>query len=68
MAKEFSKEAGDHIKQEVVGNFIVKYDSKSRRVFVGRADNREIRTFYKADNRSADPFKDAIELAKKLTK
>ena len=45
---------------------MVKYDKTSGRVLVGHIKDRQIRTFYKDDGRSADPFQAAINLAKKL--
>lgn len=67
LAKEFAKETSDDITEKTVGKFIVKYDSSTSRVFVGRHDKREIRTFYKDDGRSGTPFQDAIDLAKQLS-
>ncbi|MDQ1813289.1 polymorphic toxin-type HINT domain-containing protein [Massilia sp. CCM 9210] len=65
-AKAFSAETGRFL-EEKVGNFIVKYDPATTRTFVGHAGSREIRTFYKADARSPNPFQDAIALARKLS-
>jgi len=65
LAKEFAGEAGE-FREQVVGNFVVKFDSSTRRMLVGHAKNREIRTFYKADGRDADPFAVAVELARQL--
>lgn len=53
-------------KEQVVGNFLVKYDPSSGCVLVGHIKDRQIRTFYKDDGRSADPFQAAIDLAKSL--
>ena len=64
-AKAFAAETGN-FKEQKVGNFIVKYDPETRRTFVGHQCDREIRTFYRADERSADPFGDAVDLARKL--
>lgn len=50
-----------------MGNIIVKYDSETRRVFVGNIKDREIRTFYRADYRTNDPFLTAVEEALKKT-
>jgi hypothetical protein len=65
-AKSFASEAGQFQEQKV-GNFIVKYDPATRRTFIGHASSREIRTFYIADGRSADPFQDAVNLARQLS-
>ncbi len=65
-AKAFSAEAGAFLEQKV-GSFIVKYDPATGRTLVGHAGSREIRTFYKADGRSADPFNAAVELAGQLS-
>lgn len=66
-AKEFAKESNSAFKETNVGNFIIKYDPETRRVLVGQAKSREIRTFYKADGRDADPFETAINLAEELS-
>jgi hypothetical protein len=65
-AKSFAMETNDAFQVTKVGNFLVKYDPTTRRTLVGHLKDREIRTFYRADNRSDDPFKAAIELAKEL--
>jgi len=62
-AKDFAAEEGD-FQERKVGNFLVKYDPVSRRVLIGHIPSRKIRTFYKADEHRADPFKEAIELAR----
>ncbi len=67
IAKEFALEKGTAFKEKAVGNFIVKYDPGTRRILVGHTKSREIRTFYKADFRDADPFEAAINLAKELS-
>lgn len=67
MAKDFAADTSAGFKEELVGNFIVKYDPSSRRVLVGHGKGREIRTFYIADDRAADPFKAAVDLAKELS-
>lgn len=64
-AKSFAAEVGE-FQEKKVGNFIVKYDPATRRVFVGHAGDREIRTFYIADGRDADPFQAAVDLAREL--
>ena len=66
-AKAFAADAGNY-QEQVVGNFVVKYDPSTRRTLVGHAKSREIRTFYKADNRDADPFAAAVQLAENLSK
>jgi len=65
LAKSFASEEGQFQEQKV-GNFIVKYDPATRRVFVGHAGDREIRTFYIADGRDADPFQAAVDYAREL--
>ncbi|WP_315069728.1 RHS repeat-associated core domain-containing protein [uncultured Clostridium sp.] len=67
LAKDFAKESNSAFKETKVGNFIIKFDPETRRVLVGQAKSREIRTFYKADGRDADPFEAAINLAKELS-
>lgn len=66
MAKEFAGKAGDDIAEEVVGNFYVKYNKTTRETLIVHAKDREIRSFYKADGRDADPFQAAIDLAASL--
>lgn len=68
LAKAFIKETGDGIQEKIVGNFYVKYDNVSSRLLVAKTNAREIRTFYKADSRSATPFEDAVKLARELSK
>jgi hypothetical protein len=63
LAKEFAAEQGGGFLEKRVGNFVVKFDPKTRRVFIGHLKEREIRTFYQADGRTSDPFSAAIELA-----
>lgn len=65
-AKEFAAEAGG-FQMERVGNFLVKYDPATRRTLIGHIADREIRTFYIADLRDADPFGAAVNLAKQLS-
>jgi hypothetical protein len=64
-AKAFAEEAGEFMEARV-GNFFVKYDPGTRRTFIGHIKDREIRTFYRADERNADPFQAAIDLARSL--
>jgi RHS repeat-associated protein len=66
LAKGFAAETNSSFKEQVVGNFIVKYDPATGRVLVGHIKDRQIRTFYKDDGRSNDPFQAAIDLAKSL--
>ncbi len=63
MAKAFAKESNPNFMQAKVGNIVIKYDPETRRLFVGNIKSRQIRTFYKADYRSPDPFTAAIEEA-----
>ena len=67
-AKGFAAESGENFQEQVVGNFYIKYDRESRRLLVAHTKNREIRTFYKADERSENPFQDAVKLAENLSK
>lgn len=63
MAKEFAKESNPGFQQKQVGNLIVKYDPETRRMFIGNIKDREIRTFYRADYRTEDPYAAAVEEA-----
>ena len=65
LAKEFASESGT-FQEGREGNFVVKYDPNTRRTFVGHTEDREIRTFYIADNRDPDPFRAAVALARTL--
>ena len=65
-ARSFASEGGDFLEQQV-GNFVVKYDSTTRRTLVGHTRSREIRTFYVADGRDADPFGAAVDLAREIS-
>jgi hypothetical protein len=66
-AKDFSKEIGD-FNEINAGNFVIKHDPATGRIFVGHLKSREIRTFYRDDGRSNDAFQSAIDLAKGLIK
>jgi hypothetical protein len=66
MAKDFAAEASAVIREKKVGNFIVKHDPATGRVMIGHAGQREIRTFYMDDGRSADPLEKAADFARKL--
>ncbi|MFW9270183.1 RHS repeat domain-containing protein, partial [Pseudomonas sp. NR3] len=66
-AKDFSKETGD-FNEVNAGNFVIKHDPATGRIFVGHLKSREIRTFYRDDGRSNDAFQSAIDLAKGLIK
>ncbi|MDQ6423594.1 polymorphic toxin-type HINT domain-containing protein, partial [Paenibacillus sp. LHD-117] len=66
LAKGFAAETNSTFKEQVVGNFLVKYDPSTGRVLVGHIKDRQIRTFYKDDGRDDDPFQAAIDLAKSL--
>ena len=66
MAKSFAKETGDFL-EDAAGNFRIKYDPASRRMIIGHAKKREIRTFYIADDRSPDPLEAAKDLARELS-
>lgn len=63
-AKNFALDTSSGFKEEMVGNFIVKYDPSSRRVLIGHGKAKEIRTFYRANDSVTDPFQAAIDLAK----
>ena len=43
-----------------------QYDPETRRMFIGNIKDREIRTFYRADYRTSDPFEAAVEEAYNL--
>ena len=66
MAKDFAKESNAGFQEQQIGNLTVKYDPETRRMFIGNLKDREIRTFYRADYRSADPFAAAVEEAIKM--
>ncbi len=61
-AKGFSAETNASFKEEIVGNFIVKYDPATNRVLIGHIKDREIRTFYIASE--ANPFEAAKNRAR----
>jgi len=65
-AKAFGAATGDHLKEAQVGNFVIKHDPGSGEVFVGHIKQKEIRTYYIDDGRSADAFEDAKKLAGEL--
>lgn len=65
-AKDFAAEAGG-FQMEQVGNFLVKFDPATRRTLIAHIADREIRTFYIADLRDADPFQAAINLARQIS-
>jgi RHS repeat-associated protein len=65
-AKAFGAVTGDHIKEEQVGNFVIKHDPGSGEVFVGHVKQKEIRTYYIDDGRSEDAFEDAKKLAAEI--
>ena len=63
-AKEFaSKPLTEPMQEAQVGNFVIKHDKSTGEIFVGHMGKREIRTYYKDDGRSSNPFLDAIDLA-----
>jgi len=64
MAKDFGSATG--FKEQNIGNFLIKYDQTGNRMLIGRADTREIRTFYRPDGRDADPMQAAIDYANSL--
>lgn len=66
MAKDFAKESNTGFQEQQIGNLTVKYDPETRRMFIGNLKDREIRTFYRADYRSDDPFAAAVEEAIKM--
>ena len=61
MSKAFAKERDPNFMQAKVGNIVIKYDPGTRRLFIGNIKSRQIRTFYRADHRSPDPFIAEIE-------
>jgi hypothetical protein len=58
--------ASTRIARKGAAEEIVKFDPATRRTLIGHSRHREIRTFYKADGRQADPFQAAKDLARKL--
>ena len=68
-AKEFgSNTDSTGIIDVTEGNFLIRYDPNTRETFVGHIKDREIRTYYIADNRSIDPLADAIQFARDLVR
>ncbi|WP_062703615.1 hypothetical protein [Chryseobacterium indologenes] len=69
MAKSFGAETGNHIQEQVVGKFLVKFNNNTQDVLIGRIDLREIRTFYRADPAQTiiSPFQAALDLVATLT-
>lgn len=69
LAKSFAGESGAHIQEQTVGKFLVKFNTNTQDIFIGRIDLREIRTFYRADPAQTiiSPFQDALDLAATLT-
>lgn len=64
LAKEFaSKPLTESMQETNIGNFVIKHDKSTGEIFVGHMGKREIRTYYKDDGRSSNPFQDAIVLA-----
>ncbi|GEN74245.1 hypothetical protein CLA01_43170 [Chryseobacterium lathyri] len=70
LAKGFASETGEHIEQQTVGKFLIKYNKNTQDILVGRMDLREIRTFYMANPvmTKINPFQDALDFAATLTK
>ncbi|MCT2407693.1 hypothetical protein NZD88_09105 [Chryseobacterium antibioticum] len=70
LAKNFAAETGEHIQEQTVKNFLIKFNSNTQEIFVGRMDVREIRTFYKANPAMTvkTPFQDALDYAATLIK
>lgn len=64
-AKAFAKEPGN-FNETRVGNFLIKHDPVSGRVFIGHGGTREIRTFYIDDGNHGDAFQSAINYASRL--
>ncbi|PIJ46467.1 hypothetical protein BOM24_01480 [Tatumella sp. OPLPL6] len=63
-AKDFaSKPLTESMQETTVGNFVIKHDKSTGEIFVGHMGKREIRTYYKDDGRSSNPFQGAIDLA-----
>jgi hypothetical protein len=52
----------------VEGGFLIRYDPNTREVFVGHVGDRQVRTYYIADNRDPDPLAAAVALAQALSK
>ncbi|MCY1660755.1 hypothetical protein [Chryseobacterium sp. SL1] len=70
LAKSFAGETGAHIQEQTVKNFLIKFNSNTQEIFVGRMDVREIRTFYRADPAQTiiSPLQDALDYAATLIK
>ncbi|WP_185146808.1 hypothetical protein [Chryseobacterium sp. CH21] len=70
LAKTFAAETGSHIQEQTVNNFLIRYNTKTQDIFVGRMDVREIRTFYRANPQMVkkNPLQDALDYAATLIK
>lgn len=63
-AKEFARSSSADIQTASVGKtFFVKANNVTGEVLVGHIKSGEIRTYYKNDGRSIDPFQDSIDHA-----
>lgn len=63
-AKSFAAEV-ENFAERTVGNFVIKVDSATKRVLIGRTDTKEIRTLYKDDGRAPSAMDAAVDYAKK---
>jgi RHS repeat-associated protein len=63
LANTFGSEPPLFTLSELVGPYTVRYNPLDNYLFVGRADNRTIFTFYRPDNRTIDPMVEAIDYA-----
>ncbi|QIO10376.1 hypothetical protein G8D99_07885 [Acinetobacter lanii] len=63
-AKEFARASSAEMQTASIGKtFFVKANNVTGEVLVGHIKSGEIRTYYKNDGRSIDPFQDAIDHA-----
>ena len=66
LAKGFAAETNSSFKEQVVGNFSVKYDPKSSRVLVGHIKSEKLELFTKMMDDQLIPFKLQLYLQKNL--
>lgn len=64
-AKEFAKSEGEDLKEELIGNIVVKMNTVTKEIFIGNKKTKQIRTYYKAKGENG--WEEAIELAMKKT-
>lgn len=65
----FLNESSSNFKEVRIGNQLIKYDPNSKRILIGHAKDREVKSFYKAlpEYTTIDPLTDAIDVALKET-